>query len=188
VLKGTMDVMKPMEAASYRPARIRRACADELGMLQEIERAAGRCFRDLGMPEIAADQPLSVDALDQYRRAGMAWVAVDQADDPVAYLIAVLVDSNVHVEQVSVHPDHARRGIGKSLLEWTARQAGADGVSALTLTTFEQVPWNAPYYVRCGFRLLHESEWTPGLRAIRERESAHGLDRWPRVCMRRDLT
>ena len=44
-----------------------------------------------------------------------------------------------------------------------------------------------PYYRRCGFRVLDEREWTPGLRAIREREAAHGLDRWPRVCMRRDL-
>jgi GNAT superfamily N-acetyltransferase len=117
----------------------------------------------------------------------MAWVAVDQADEPVAYLIADPVDHNIHVEQVSVHPDHARRGIGRSLLEWTAKHAVTQGASALTLTTFKHVPWNAPYYLRCGFRLLDESEWTPGLRAIRERESAHGLDRWPRACMRRDL-
>ena len=54
-------------------------------------------------------------------------------------------------------------------------------------TTFAKVPWHAPYYLRCGFRLLSNSELTPGLRAIREREAAHGLDRWPRVCMRRDL-
>jgi hypothetical protein len=57
----------------------------------------------------------------------------------------------------------------------------------LTLTTFAEVPWNAPYYLRCGFRRLGVRELTPGLRAIREREAAHGLDRWPRVCMRRDL-
>ena len=28
---------------------------------------------------------------------------------------------------------------------------------------------------------------TPGLRAIRQREAEVGLDRWPRVCMRRDV-
>ena len=63
----------------------------------------------------------------------------------------------------------------------------ATGVPALTLTTFTDVPWNAPYYVRCGFRILADAQLTPGLRAIRDREAAHGLDRWPRVCMRRDL-
>ena len=86
-----------------------------------------------------------------------------------------------------IDPDYARRGIGRALLEEAARHALAGGASALTLTTFAQVPWNAPYYSRCGFRVLDESEWTPGLRVIREREAAHGLDRWPRVCMRRDL-
>jgi hypothetical protein len=49
------------------------------------------------------------------------------------------------------------------------------------------VPWSAPYYARCGFRVLDEAELTPGLRAIRHREAELGLDRWPRVCMRRDL-
>ncbi len=114
-------------------------------------------------------------------------MAVDQTDHPVASLIAEPVDGQLHVEQVSVHPRRARRSIGRSLLERAATHALGVGVSALTLTTFEHVPWNAPYYRRCGFRVLHEREWTQGLRAIREREAAHGLNRCPRVCMRRDL-
>ncbi|MDX6761899.1 GNAT family N-acetyltransferase [Streptomyces sp. F8] len=160
---------------------------DELTALQDIERAAGRCFRDIGMPEIADDEPLSLAELASYRLAGLAWVAVDAADAPVGYLIAERVDGGLHVEQVSVHPDHARRGIGRSLLEHLAAVAVGEGVPALTLTTFTEVPWNAPYYVRCGFRPLGEEALTPGLREIRAREAAHGLDRWPRVCMRRDL-
>jgi hypothetical protein len=47
------------------------------------------------------------------------------------------------------------------------------------------VPWNAPYYERLGFRRV--DDLTPGLRAIRAAEAARGLDRWPRVAMRRDL-
>lgn len=166
---------------------IRLALADELGALQVIERAAGHGFADVGMPEIAADEPLPISALDRYRRAGLAWVAVDRADQPVAYLLADPVDAELHVEQVSVHPGSARRGIGRSLLEHAAAHAVAGGLPALTLTTFANVPWNAPYYRRCGFRVLDEREWTPGLRAIREREAALGLDRWPRVCMRKEL-
>jgi GNAT superfamily N-acetyltransferase len=106
---------------------------------------------------------------------------VDSADRPVAYLVAEPVDGALHVEQVSVHPAHARSGIGRALLD----EVGAAG--PLTLTTFADVPWNAPYYARLGFRVLPESEWTPGLRAIRAREAAIGLDRWPRVCMRREV-
>ena len=36
-------------------------------------------------------------------------------------------------------------------------------------------------------RILDDAEVTPGLRAIRQREADIGLDRWPRVCMRRDI-
>jgi ribosomal protein S18 acetylase RimI-like enzyme len=166
---------------------IRAARAAELAALQDIEIAAGRSFRDVGMPEIAGDEPLPLDELAGYQQAGHAWVAAGEAGHPVAYLIACPVDGSLHVEQVSVHPDHARRGVGRTLLEHAAGHAAAKGRPALTLTTFVQVPWNAPYYQRCGFRYLDEAELTPGLRAIRLREAELGLDRWPRACMRRDL-
>ncbi|MFJ8750008.1 GNAT family N-acetyltransferase [Streptomyces sp. NPDC102441] len=167
--------------------RIRPVDFDELPFLQDIERAAGQCFRDIGMPGIAEDDPLPTGELERYLRNGLAWAAVDPADAPVAYLIAEHVDGNLHIEQVSVHPDHARRAVGRSLLNHLADHAAAHEVPALTLTTFADVPWNAPYYARCGFHRLDESELGPGLREIRRNEAAHGLDRWPRVCMCRDL-
>lgn len=167
--------------------RIRAVHSDELPRLQDIERAAGRCFHDIGMPEIADDEPPALDVLAHHRDAGLAWVAVDRADVPVAYLIADRVDGNLHVEQVSVHPEHARRGVGRSLLDHLAERAVAEAVPALTLTTFRDVPWNAPYYARCGFVVVDEDDLAPGLRAVREYEATHGLDRWPRVCMRRSV-
>jgi len=160
---------------------IRAARAEELPLLQDIERAAGECFRGVGMPEIADDEPFPIPVLERFRAAGRAWVAVDDGDRPVAYLGAEPVDGALHVEQVSVHPSHARCGIGRALMLSVARDV------PLTLTTFADVPWNAPYYARLGFRVLPESEWTPGLRAKRVREAAIGLDRWPRVCMRMEV-
>ncbi|MDI1464760.1 GNAT family N-acetyltransferase [Catellatospora sp. KI3] len=167
--------------------RIRPARPAELPALQDVERAAGECFREIGMPEIAGDEPLPLDVLAGYQRAGRAWVVTDPADSPVGYLLADVVDGNLHVEQVSVHPGHARRGLGRLLLDHLADRARAAGVPALTLTTFAEVPWNGPYYTRCGFAVLDDGDVTPGLRAVRDREAAHGLDRWPRVCMRRLL-
>ncbi|MER5781854.1 GNAT family N-acetyltransferase [Streptomyces mobaraensis] len=176
--------------------RIRPPHPAELPLLQDVERAAGERFREVGMAEIAADEPLPLDELEEYRRAGRAWVATAEAGgedaagsppDVVAYLLADRIDGNLHVEQVSVHPAAARRGVGRALLEHLASVARAAGAPALTLTTFADVPWNAPYYERCGFRRLADDEIGPELRAVREREAAHGLDRWPRVCMRREV-
>lgn len=158
----------------------------DFARLQEIERAAGGCFRDIGMAEIAADEPPSRQILHAYARAGGLW-ALAPAEDaaPLAYALTAPVDGCLHVEQLSVHPDGARRGLGRALLDHLSSRATAEGVPALTLTTFTDVPWNAPYYARLGFRTLTSGELTPQLRDIRRREAAAGLDRWPRVCMRR---
>lgn len=167
--------------------RIRPVTRAELPALQDIERAAGAPFRGLGMPEIADDEPPALDVLERYRRAGRCWVAVDESDLPAAYLLAEPVDGALHIEQVSVHPRAARRGVGRALLAHAADHAREEGLTALTLTTFTDVPWNAPYYARLGFRPLPEADLTPGLREIRGAEAAHGLNRWPRVCMRAPL-
>lgn len=167
--------------------RIRAVLTSELPRLQGIELAAGQAFAEIGMVEVAQDEPYPVPVLAASEQAGLLWVMADDADEPVAYLMASVVDGCLHIDQVSVHPDSARRRLGRALLDHAAGRAAADGLAALTLTTFAAVPWNAPYYLRCGFRILDDTEITPGLRAIRQHEAELGLDKWPRVCMRRDL-
>ncbi|GFE13462.1 GCN5 family N-acetyltransferase [Streptomyces glebosus] len=161
---------------------------DELPALRAIERAAGEPFRGLGMAAIADDDPPPLELLTEFQRAGRALAAYEEAGPgggrrPVGYLLWEPVDGCTHIEQVSVHPDQAHRGIGRALIN-RAEQDG--GRAALTLTTFTEVPWNAPYYARIGFRALPEAELTPGLRAIRAHEAALGLDHWPRAAMRRE--
>jgi len=46
-------------------------------------------------------------------------------------------------------------------------------MTALTLTTFRNVPWNAPFYARLGFEKM--TTLTPELRRKREEETAHGF-------------
>lgn len=166
---------------------IRPAREVELPALREVERAAGAPFRDLGMDAVADDEPLPVDELAAFQRAGRAWVATDDAGQPVGYVLVDVVDDTAHVAQVSVHPSHARQGLGRALLETVLLWAERQGLDAATLTTFADVPWNAPYYRRLGFRVLAEAELTDGLRRIREHETVRGLDAWPRVSMRRLL-
>ncbi|MEV6394407.1 GNAT family N-acetyltransferase [Streptomyces sp. NPDC051907] len=167
--------------------RIRPAAVADLPLLQDIERAAGEPFRAFGMATIADDEPPALDLLDRYRRQGRAWVSADEGGRPLAYLISDEVDGAAHIEQVSVHPAAAHRGLGRALIDHLAACSLADGLTALTLTTFTEIPWNAPYYTRLGFRTLREAELTDGLREIRRAEALHGLDCWPRVCMRREL-
>ena len=169
------------------PGVLRPARDGDLPVLREIERAAGGLFAAIGMALVADDEPPSIATLQQYARDGRAWVRTDARDVPVGYLLAEVVDGCAHLEQVSVHPGSARRGIGRELVEHLATWATARGLPAMTLTTYTDVPWNGPYYRRLGFRVLDEAHLTPGLRRIRGAEAARGLDRWPRAAMRRDL-
>jgi GNAT superfamily N-acetyltransferase len=161
---------------------IRPAEPADLPLLVEIERRAGRAFADHGMPEIAADDPGSPEELEAYRAAGRAWVAAE-GGEPVAYLVAVEVDGCLHVEQVSVDPARAGRGIGAALIEHVGAIAREAGRPALTLTTFRDIPWNAPYYARLGFAELPEPEWGPQLRALIARERTAIPGDHPRVAM-----
>ena len=164
---------------------IRAAQAAELPAVQAIDWAAMRMFCDIGMPEIAQYDPWPLGDL----------AARQQAGRPVGSSRPGRHPPRVPHRKPGRRLPAGRAGIGRSRQRpprtgprtaSPADQAPAAGLPALTLTTFADVPWNAPYYARCGFRILHDAEITPGLRAIRHHEAALGLDRWPRVCMRRD--
>jgi ribosomal protein S18 acetylase RimI-like enzyme len=105
----------------------------------------------------------------------------------VGYVLVDEVDGNAHVQEVSVRPDRQGQGVGRALLDRVRVWAIESGRSAISLTTFAEVPWNRPLYEHLGFRVLAEEEIGPELRAVREVETAHGLDPATRVCMRLDL-
>jgi len=167
--------------------RIRPARLEDIPSLIDIERAAGDMFRSLSMDFVADDDPGSLGELAPYVDGGRAFVSTDDSDGPIAYIILDVVDGAAHIEQVSVHPDHARQGIGRTLIERAAEWARERELRSLTLTTYVDVPWNAPYYRRLGFRELTPDEKTPGLRVIEEHERAAGLEVWPRTSMSRSL-
>lgn len=166
---------------------IRPTRSDDAEALRAIEVAAGARFRDVGMPEIAEDEPMTVQQLVGYARGGRSWVSTSPDDRPTGYIVVDLVDECAHVEQVSVHPDHQAHGLGRALIDEVERWAHGRGIPALTLTTFRHVPWNQALYEHLGFRPLTEGELTPGLRAVMAGEAHHGLYRRQRVCMRREV-
>jgi GNAT superfamily N-acetyltransferase len=165
---------------------IRVAEARDFAAMAEIEWAAGEQFRALGMDSIADDEPPSSTDLSLSLSQGPCWVWVDESDLAIAYLVSFRMGDRLFIEQVTVHPDFSRRGIGASLIAAAGERAETDGMVGLPLTTFADVPWNAPYYERLGFRVIPESQWSSAMRLRVLAEAAHGLDTWPRVVMVRD--
>jgi ribosomal protein S18 acetylase RimI-like enzyme len=101
----------------------------------------------------------------------------------VGFVAAELVDGNLHITQLSVHPRHCRQGIGGRLLNAAAGYASTAGLGAITLTTFRDVPWNASWYTKRGFAVFPESLWGNELRSIWAGEVAAGIMIAPRVAM-----
>lgn len=139
------------------------------------------------MDDVAEDEPATLAVLAGYQVDGRAWVSVDDADRPVGYALALVVDGLAHLEQLSVDPDHGRGGRGSALVEAVTAWARTHRLPAVTLSTFRDVTWNAPYYGRLGFRVLVEEELTAGLLGLRAIEADHGLDTTVRVFMRREV-
>ncbi|MET7334057.1 GNAT family N-acetyltransferase [Nonomuraea sp. NPDC005650] len=155
---------------------VRWAEPDELPGLVAIELAADQLFEqvDIVFPPGTtmieeADDPLSV---------------LVEGTPPVGFALIAWVDGNLHLEQLAVHPDHMRRGIGGRLIAAVLEHARAAGAPAVTLTTYRDVPWNAPWYTRHGFAVMPEEEWGPELRALVENERELGIEIAPRVVMR----
>lgn len=139
------------------------------------------------MTESAEAEPMAAAVLATYAQAGRSWVAVDDQNRPVGYVVVDVVDSAAHIEQISVDPDHQGRGLCRALIEEVERWAAASGLTAITLTTFDKVPWNRPLYEHLGFAVVDEIDLQPGLRQVRQAEARHGLDPTIRVCMQRDV-
>jgi predicted N-acetyltransferase YhbS len=76
---------------------------------------------------------------------------------------------------MSVHPDFQKRGIGAGLLRASIIDARNSGFRALTLTTFRDVSWNAPFYARIGFEEVTALDAHPRLAAELALEADNGL-------------
>lgn len=157
---------------------IRWAKDEDLAALADLERAADTRFADVG---IVFPPGTMIEECDDPGRVIVA------GRPPVGFALLGWVDDCVYLEQLSVHPDHGRRGIGTLLLDAVC-DAAAALAPAVTLTTFRDVPWNAPWYAGRGFALLPPEQWGPELAALVERERALGIGQAPRVVMRKALS
>ncbi|MFZ0267655.1 GNAT family N-acetyltransferase [Caulobacter sp.] len=162
----------------FRPAR-----PQEIETIRALERVSAQRFIGL-MDALAGDEPSSASVLAIRIADGGLIVAVE-GGAVVGFVMFRRVEARAYVEQLDVLPAFAGRAIGAALLDEVAERARAAGLDGLSLSTFREVPWNAPYYRRLGF--VEVADLTPGMLAIREEHLARGLDEDARVFMVRDV-
>ncbi len=146
-----------------------------------VERASAARFATIGLADVAA-APLIAD--EPFERGDLTLLAV-RGDKIAGFLLARPQDGQVFVRELDVHPDHAGHRLGARLLDGAGRWGARRGARWLTLTTFAEVPWNAPYYARLGFEIFTpDADWPElAARLAAEEPVLSGYGR--RVAMRR---
>lgn len=135
-------------------------------------------FADFGL-----SLPLD-DPTDALLRAEHVLVAGSPA---VGFAEVNTVEGRAHLAGLGVLPAYGRRGVGGRLLAAACALAEELGRPAMTLTTFVDVPWNAPWYAARGFVELPSDQWGAGLRGVWAAEVAAGIVVAPRLVMIRSL-
>ena len=154
----------------------------DLSRIPPIELAAARLLTGHA-PEAVLEEATSNEDLQAAQHDGRLWVALS-GDTPVGFAHVKILEPNAaHLAEIDVHPEHGRRGIGTQLVRAVGRWAEGHGYSAVTLTTFRDVPWNMPFYARLGFEEVAQADLSPALREVLADETRRGLDPARRVVM-----
>jgi len=154
---------------------LRLARLEDAEAMPAIEKAAGVLFAKVeGLKGVAGTHTIPVDRLQRYIRKGHCLVThVDKV--MTGFVVSEPFQRELHIWELDVHPDHQRKGIGAGLMRACMVDARNSGFKAVTLTTFRDVPWNAPFYTRLGFEEVSALDAHPRLAAELALEADHGL-------------
>jgi len=128
---------------TIRPGRSR-----DIPQLRKIEKAARARYASAHRFSFAAETPPIAT-----NRLAEGDVIVAEADGQLAgFILMNPMDGMLYIANISVDPAISGQGFGAALIEAAQERAIAQGLSALTLTTFRVPRWNAPWFRRIGFQ------------------------------------
>lgn len=169
--------------------QIRLAEARDAEAMTSLENSAGALFREIpALAWLADGEDLPAERYRDLIAGGASWVIAGADDRPVAFLSASREADALHIWEIGVRRDLQRRGLGRRLCMHAIETARQWGFVAITLTTFRDVPWNAPFYTRLGFETLEGSAMDARLAALLETEAERGLSIHLRCAMRLGLS
>lgn len=164
-------------------AKLRLGTPDDLPRLATIELDADRLFLPGRLPDDDTTYP--VESFHRSIVDDLLFVA-EAGDQVIGFAVSEVVNEHLHLFNLAVHRDFGRRGVGRNLLEKVLETARRRRLHGVTLTTFEDVEWNAPFYKRMGFTILNSQERNPMLDRVLAAEAALGMV--SRVAMRHSFS
>jgi len=150
---------------------ITRADGADIARLVEIDRAASTLFRETGLiGEDALGEHVPADTLDAAIAAREVLAMRHRwTGEAVGFALTSGRGDTLYLDQVSVHPDHGRQGLGEKLVRRVIADAKERGLKTVTLSTFRDLPWNGPFYRKLGFREIKRdrlADWMLDIEAV----------------------
>ncbi|WP_085664823.1 MULTISPECIES: GNAT family N-acetyltransferase [Pseudomonas] len=157
--------------------RIRPTLEQDIQWLPGVERSAAQAFAARpALAWLAQGDVMDCGTHQAFVEAGGSWVAEGPDGRILGFACARFEDQALHLHEISVRREAQGQGVGRKLLQQVADAARQAAVRELTLTTFADVPWNAPFYARLGFEVIDEGLLDARLQQILAEERAHGLE------------
>lgn len=156
--------------------QIRLAQPQDIAQLIAVEQSAAQLFLQQPAWRFIAEGPvMTAEQHADFIQRQHTWLAENAAGEVAGFIAAVPGQQDWHIAELSVAAHCQRQGIGRRLIVEVAAQAALLGAQRLTLTTFIDVPWNAPYYQRLGFRPIAAERLSTSLRQQLAEEVAQGF-------------
>lgn len=149
---------------------------EDIDALIRIDLAAGQLFAPTGLvSDDALHDHVPANVLEQAIDAGDLFRISSPGETPAGFALVSQRGGTLYLDQISVHPDHGRQGLGESLVRYVFQLAKQRKLKQVTLSTFRNVPWNGPFYRKLGFRELARKDMAPWMLDL-EAIQAHSLD------------
>ncbi|WP_025898592.1 GNAT family N-acetyltransferase [Sneathiella glossodoripedis] len=166
---------------------IRTATPSDFAILPALELNAAAAFAALDMTDIASLPPIGEQDYVTHQNSQHVLLAEMDERRVIGFCILREMDGQGYFRELGVAIDHAGQGVGRRLLDAAVQWARASSYDYLLLTTFEHVPFNAPFYERYGFVRLQPGDPFPALARQLRSERDGILGNYARVAMRYHL-
>lgn len=164
--------------------RIRMMEPGEAEPLLAVERSGRRLLIEAGHAELAASNEPPLCEFVRFLLAHEVFVAISKASQaPVGFAAAAARLDLYWLAEMVVDPAHGQRGVGAALLRAVTERARWFFHRALGLSTYVDIPFNAPFYERNGFMKIARDDLNEELTERLAAECPRGSDVRDRVVM-----
>jgi N-acetylglutamate synthase and related acetyltransferases len=159
------------------------ADASQVAQISEIEKKAAAIFPPGKIPKQLMEATVDESELLLAIVEDRLWVIMEKGNDnPLGFVLLRFFGQIIYIAEIDVLPEYGRRGLGAALLSQVISHGRDKAFTAIYLTTFATIPWNAPFYAKHGFSTVEDDLLPDPIRKTIENERKLGFS--DRVGMR----